>query len=292
MTARLTIASFAVAAALVAADAGAQSEPPRDARGTWMLGIGAEVDDESSDSVLGTFNVGIAHSTWLSVATGRSSSPANRADIEAQTTVLGFDHRFESVGFTLEAERWGDSGVLETQDLAGSVYVDRDRWRLSLGYETRDIEIPFTLTGPLGGTVQRTAQVDANSYSFDARLAVGESWQLYLGVAEYDYERDLNVLPRISALNLLSTSTMTLANSFIDDERSIGAERTLERSTLNFRLATDRSAIDGSRFETLDAAVLVPIGGRVDLEISVGRGRSDFFDAATYAGLLFLVYGR
>ena len=85
---------------------------------------------------------------------------------------------------------------------------------------------------------------------------------------------------------------MTLANSFIDDERSLGAELALERSLLNFRFATDRSAIDGSRFETFDAAVLVPLGGRVDLEINVGRGRSDFFDAATYGGLLFLVYGR
>jgi hypothetical protein len=292
MKAQLLLASVAVAAAIVAPGALAQSEPPRDARGTWMLGIGAEVDDESSDSVLGTFNVGIARSTWLSFATGRSSSPADRADIEAQTVVLGIDHRFEKVGFTLEAERWGDSGVLETQDLAGSVYYDRERFRVGVGYETRDIEIPFTLTGPLGGTLQRAAQVDAESFSFDARLSVGERWQLYLGVAEYDYERDLNVLPRISALNLLSTSTMTLANSFIDDERSIGAELALERSVLNFRFATDRSAIDGSRFETFDAAVLVPLAGRVDLEINVGSGRSDFFDAATYGGLLFLVYGR
>jgi hypothetical protein len=292
MTAQLLIASFAIATVLVAPVARAQSEPTQDARGTWMLGIGAEVDDESSDSVLGTFNVGIARSTWLSVASGRSSSPADRVDIEAKTVVLGVDHRFEKVGFTLEAERWGDSGVLETQDLAGSVYFDRDRWRVGVGYETRDIDIPFTLTGPLGGTVQRTAQLDAENFSFDARFSVGERWQLYLGVAEYDYERDLNLLPRISALNLLSTSTMTLANSFIDDERSLGVELALERSLLNFRFATDRSAIDGSRFETFDAAVLVPLGGRVDLEINVGRGRSDFFDAATYGGLLFLVYGR
>ena len=48
---------------------------------------------------------------------------------------------------------------------------------------------------------------------------MAEHWQLYLGLAEHDYERNLNVLPRIDSLNLLSTSTLTLANSFLDHER-------------------------------------------------------------------------
>ena len=103
---------------------------------------------------------------------------------------------------------------------------------------------------------------------------------------------DLNLLPRISALNLLSTSTLTLANSFIDHERSIGVERELKRMLLNFSIATDRSAIDGSRFESFDAAVLIPLARRLDLEVNVGQGRSDLFDAGVYGGLLFLVYGR
>jgi hypothetical protein len=296
MTARRSsfeLASVAAALAALAAPA-AQAQPtqPPDARGTWMLGIGGQVDDESGQSALGTFNVGVGRSTWLSVAAGRTSSPADRADIEASIVVLGLDQRFEKVGFTLEAERWGDSGVLETDDLAGSVYFDGGGWRLSVGYETRDIAIPFTLTGPLGGTLRRTTDVGAESYSLDARIALGERWQLYVGVAEHDYERDLSVLPRIGALNLLSTSTITLANSFIDHERSIGVERELARSLLNFRFATDRSAIDGSRFESFDAAMLFPLTRRLDLEVNVGRGHSEFFDAGVYGGLLFLVYSR
>ncbi len=58
------------------------------------------------------------------------------------------------------------------------------------------------------------------------------------------------------------------------------------------RLATDRSAIDGSEFDTREIAVLLPIGARVDLEVNVGSGRSEFFDAGAYGGVLFLVYGR
>jgi hypothetical protein len=257
-----------------------------------MLGLGAEVDEDDSDSVLATLYVGVGSSTWLTLVAGQSSSPAERANIEADTLAIGVDHRFEKVGFTLEAERWGDSGALETQDLAGSVYFDRDRWRIGFGFETRDIEIPFTVTGPLGGTLRRTVQLGADTVSIDARVALAEHWQLYLGLAEHDYERNLNVLPRIDSLNLLSTSTLTLANSFLDHERYVAFEREFGRVSLNVRAATDASAIDDTKFDTLEAAVLFSIGSRVDLEINVGNGRSDLFDAGAYGGLLFLIYGR
>ena len=257
-----------------------------------MLGVGAQVDEDESDSLLATLYAGVGASTWLTFIAGQSSSPADRADIDADTWAIGVDHRFDNVGFTLEAEHWGDSGVLETQDLAGSVYFDRDRWRIGFGVKTRDIEIPFTVTGALGGTFRRSAQVDADSVSVDVRLALADAWQLYLGLAEHDYERHLNVLPRVANLNLLSTSTLTLANSFVDHERYVAAERQFGRVSLNVRAATDASAIDGSKFDTLEAAVLFPIGSRVDLEINVGNGRSELFDAGSYGGLLFLIYGR
>lgn len=280
-----------LAAALCTAVAQAQSVPD-DARGAWMLGLGAQVDEDDADAVLGTLYVGVGASTWLTVAAGRSSSPADRADIEADTLVLGVDHRFDAVGFTLEAERWGDSNVLETKDLGGSVYFERDRWRVSVGYETRDIDIPFTFTGPLGGTLRRTAEVSADKTSADARVRIGEAWTVYFGLAEHDYERDLGVLPRIESLNLLSTSTLTLANSFIDHERWLAVDREIKQTTLNVRVSTDRSAIDGSKLETAEAALLFPVGARVDLEVSFGRGRSDFFDAGAFGGLTLLLYGR
>jgi hypothetical protein len=290
---RSLVRSFTGAAALTAGLAAAQpGATPDDVKGSWMLGVGAQVDEDSNDSALATFNVGVGRTTWLSFAAGQSSSPADRANIEADTLVLGLDHRLPKVGFTLEAEEWGDSGVLETQDLAGSVYFDRESFRIAFGYETRDIDIPFTVTGPLGNTIRRTFHTGADSYSLDARVAIGERWKLYLGVAEYDYERNINAVPRLDSLNLLSTSALTLANSFIDHERSIGAEREIGRTLFSMRFATDRSALDDSKFETYEVAVLVPLGARVDLEVNVGSGRSDFFDAGHYGGLLFLVYGR
>jgi len=286
---------LALVAALAAAAAGyAQSPPPLDDLGPrWMLTLGAQADEHGANSALGTFNVRAGTRTWLTLVSGTSESPSDRADIEADALAIALDHRFDKVGFALEAERWGDSGSLETQDLSASVYFDRERWRVGFGYEQRDIEIPFTVTGPLGNTFRRTVDIGADGISFTARVSLAERWRMYLGLKEYDYERNLAVLPRIASLNWLSASTLTLANSFVDYDRWLSVERTFGRaSLLNVRVATDRSAIDDSKLDTIEGSVLFPVGRRLDLEVSLGNGRSDFFDAGVYGGLLLVIYGR
>ena len=284
---------LALTAALAPALAApAQSTPPDEDRG-WVLGLNAQADEHDAHSLYATSHVGVGSRTWLSFAAGKSSSPLQSTDIEASTLLLGLDHRFDKVGFTLEAERWGDSGELETTDFSGSVYFDRDRWRVGFGYEHRNIEIPFTVTGPLGNTFSRTVELAADGLSFDANVSLAERWRLYLGLEEFDYERNLAVLPRIAALNFLSASTLTLANSFLDHDRFIAVERDVGLATvLSLRLAKDRSAIDDAELETIEGAVLFPIGRRVDLEVNLGHGGSDFFQAGYYGGLLFLIYGR
>ena len=276
---------------LVAGQAMAQSAATADTSGSWALGLAGQVDEDSNDSLLATINWGVTPSTWLSFTVGRSTSPPDQADVQVETFVATVDHRFDTVGFMLGFERWGDPAALETDDLLGSVYFARARWRLALGYETRDIEIPFTLTGPFGNTLQRTAEVSGDRYGVDLRLSLAQRWRLFLGAADYGYERDLNVVPRIDRLNLLSASTLTLANSFLDDERSVGVERDLGRKLLTARYTTDHSAIDNSKFETVDLALLLPIGLRMDLEVNLGNGRSDF-GSGMYGGLLLLIYSR
>lgn len=272
--------------------AGAQSTPPDETRG-WVLGLNAQADEHDAHSLYASSYVGVGSRTWLNFAAGKSSSPIESTDIEANTLLLGVDHRFDKVGFTLEAERWGDSGELETTDYSGSVYFDRDRWRIGFGYEHRDIEIPITVTGPLGRTFSRTVKSSADGFSFDAKVSMAKRWRLYLGLEEFDYERNLAVLPRIAALNFLSASALTLANSFLDHDRFIAVERDLGQATvLSLRLAKDRSAIDAAELETVEGAVLFPVGRRFDLEVNLGHGGSDFFQSGYYGGLLFLVYGR
>jgi hypothetical protein len=277
---------------LAAASVCAQPDVPRESRSDWMFGVGAQVDDESNDSLLATFNWGVTDDTWLSFSAGRSSSPADRANIDADTLVAALDHSFGTFGIALELERWGDEDALETNDWRGSVYYEPERFRIGFAYEQRDIDIPFTVVGPFGGRFSRTAELSSDSVGLDLRVRPADSWNVYFAATEYDYDRDLAPLPRIALLNLLSTSTLTLANSFIDHERMIGFDKEIGSKLVTVTFTTDRSAIDGSKFETFDAALLFPIGRRVDLEVNLGSGRSELADAGVYGGVLLLVYAR
>ncbi len=277
-------------APLLLAGAACAQAPGHEPPGDWMFGVARQVDDESNDSVFATFSWGVTEDTWLSFAAGRSSS--NLANVDADTLVASVDHSFGTAGVTLELGRWGDEDALETSDWRGSVYYEPERFRIGLAYERRDIDIPFTIVGPFGGRIDRTAQLSGDNVGVDVRVQPAEGWQIYFSATEYDYDRDLAPLPRIALLNLLSTSTFTLANSFIDHERMIAFDRELGAKLLTMTFTTDRSAVDGSKLATLDAALLFPIGGRVDLEVNVGHGRSDLADAGLYAGIMLLFYAR
>src|SRR4026208_1874158 len=114
---------LALTAALAPVAAGqAQSTPLDEDRAGWMLGLNAQADEHDAHSLYATSYVGVGSRTWLTFAAGKSSSPIQSTDSAAKPIPLGVDHRFDKVGFTLEAEQWGDSGELETRDYSGSVY--------------------------------------------------------------------------------------------------------------------------------------------------------------------------
>lgn len=277
----VTLASLVLAA--VAEDAAAQR--------IWAIALAAEVDDESNDSVLTTFNLGLSDQTWLTFSAGRDSAPREGADVRARTLGAALDHRFGFVGVGLAAERWGDPDSIESADLEGSIYVQNDRFRLALERESRDIEIRFTVTGPLDRAFERTAGLDADGTGLSVRIRLVERWDLYASAMEYDYSRDVTLLPRADSLNLLSTSALTLANSFVDEKRSMGVEWTGPNKVVGLHANRDRSAVDSTELTSVSVAVLVPVGRRVDLEVNLGRSDSDLLGAGLYGGLLFLIYG-
>ena len=292
MAAYRTVVAVGIAALALRCAPCAAQDAASDSGGTWALGLAAQVDEESNDSLLATLNWGVTPSTWLSFSAGRSSSPADRANVSADTLIAGVDHRFGSAGVAFEVEHWGDADALETADLRATFYFERERFRIGIAHEQRDIDVPFTLIGPLGGVLHRTAHLTSDSTALDARVSPAERWQIYFAAEEYDYERNLALLPRVDSLNLLSASTLTLANGFIDHARMIGVEREIGRILLNVSFTRDVSAVDASRFKTSEVAVLFPVARRVDLEVTLGRGRSDLLDSGLYGGVLFLIYGR
>lgn len=262
-----------------------------DVRGSWVVGVGADFDAESNDGLVAQVNVGVGRRTWLSFAAARTT--ADRLDLRADTWSVAVDHRFGSlVGVTFGVERWGDPAALESTDRHGSLYIVKPRFRLALEHERRKLDIPFTLTGPFGGTLSRTAALGADRTELTLQLSPAGRWRVHASLAEHDYERGLALIPRIERLNLLSASTLTLADSLVDRERQVGFEREIGAGLFSADLARDESAIDWTKFETVSAAWLFPLGRRVDLELQVGRGRSDLLEPAVYGGLLFIVYGR
>ena len=271
---------------------GAQSDEGVGDRRPWAIGLGAQADDESNDSMLASFNWGVSEETWLKFSAGRSRSPERGADIVADNLSAGFEHRFGLVGVAFDVERWGDPDALESTDFGAAVYVQNERLRLAVRRERRAIDVHFMLTGPLGGTIPRTAGVDADGTELNLRVQIGERWQLHASAATYDYSRNLAALPRIEQLNLLSASALTLANSLIDEQAGFGVERQTRRGeVLTFDYHRDRSAVDGARLESFDVAFLFPVARRMDLEINLGQGRSDLLGSGLYGGFLLLIYG-
>ena len=257
----------------------------------WAVGLGVEVDEASSDSMLASLNFGLSDETWLSFGAGRSRSSQRAADLVAETLVAGFEHRFGRIGIGLDAERFGDPDALESTDLGAALYIYGERFRVGLRSERRAIDVHFTVTGPLGGTLERTAGVDADGTELELRVELTERLQTYAGATSYDYSRDVALLPRIDRLNLLATSALTLGSALIDERAALGLEWELGARVLSVDYTRDRSAVDGSRFASVGAAILLPISVRMDLEINVGNSRSDVGDAGRYAGLLLLIYG-
>jgi hypothetical protein len=258
---------------------------------SWLLGVAAQIDEEKNESLLATANWGVAEATWLSFSAGQSRADETAADVEATTLEAAVDHRFGLVGVEFAAQLWGDPDSVESTDLSGTVYFQGDSFRVGLGLTQRDIDIVFTLTGPLGRTFERKAPVGAGGMALTFRYTFNERWQLFAAHSEFDYDRDLSLLPRIDRLNFLSTSALTLADSFIEDLTSVGAEWAGAKRIVSFDASRDTSAVDGTSLSSLNAAVLFPVGARFDLELNLGRSDSDLLGSNLYGGLLFLVYG-
>jgi hypothetical protein len=280
--------------ALVCAASALGAEPEENALDgrPWAIGVGFQADDESNDSTLASFNWGLSEATWASFAAGRNRSPERGADIVADNLHAGLEHRFGLFGVAFDVEQWGDADALESADFGASVFVQNERLRVALRLERRAIDVHFTLTGPLGGTFERTAGVDADGTELDLRVQVAERWQLHANAIAYDYSRNLAVLPRIEQLNVLSASALTLANSLIDEQAGFGVEWEARGGrVLTLDYARDRSAVDGSRLESFDVAFLFPVARRMDLELNLGSGRSDLLGSGLYGGFLLLIYG-
>jgi hypothetical protein len=267
-----------------------ESEPGTTNAGLWLIGLLAQADDESSRGTAASLGYGVGESTWLSGLITSSSSPSDRADISARSIVFGVEHRFEHIGLSFELEDWGDSGAVESKDVAAGIAFLSDRFTLELALEQRDIDITFGLS--IGDReFTRKAPIDADGWSLGMMLRASDTVRIYYDYQDYDYSRDLTILPRIQEFNRLNGSALTLANSFLSKAHTLGLDVMIGDKALSLTWGEDTSAVDGTDLTSVGAALILPVAARIDLEISLGASDSDSFDSSTYAGLGILIYG-
>lgn len=285
-------AALLIASAGVLAVAGAPGPAAAQATGKdWMLALSVLRDDDANEHVLASFHLGLSDATWLSFMGGKSRAPSIEQDVSASVAIVGIEHDFGPIGLGFEVEHWGDRNNLESDDWQAEIFIDRDRFRVGITHDHRDIDIYFSPFGAPFGTDLRRIGVDADGLRLDGRVRLDDDWQIYGSVADYDYPRGLRLVPRADRLNLLSSSSVTLAYGFVDQFATLGVERALRRKLINFDVSKDRSTIDRQKLTSVAASVLWAVSPRVDLEMRIGSSRANGQSSSLFGGLTLLIYG-
>lgn len=269
----------------------AQDEETDNGFGLWVLGLTLQTDEQQSESIYTTLNWGVTDDTWLYFAAGRSTSPTNRADITTNDLIASVDHNFGWLGASFEIEQWGEKDAVESFDYRGSLYFHGDRFNVGVELERRAIDLPFSLIGPRDRPVQRTVEMPGEGTGLFFRFDLTDWWRVYGSARQYDYSRNLTVLPRLDVINLLSTSALTLSNSFLEDDQRLGFEWRAGRSLINLGFGRNHSAVDQSRLDSINASVLFPVSYRVDLEVNIGQSSYEGFEPSLFGGVMILIYG-
>lgn len=257
----------------------------------FIFAGGVQSDAEGSTSGLVSADVGVTESTWVSFAVVANRSPSDRAGLDTRSLSAGLDQRFGSFGLTLGIERWGESGEIESDDWDVGLTWQGERLRLGAGIERRDFGVTFQFTGPGDRTFSRESGFDADGVRARFAFEIAPEWRLFASGSRYDYSVDLTLVPRLDILRLLSTSTLTLANSLVDYQYSLGIEREFGNKALSATLGRDRSAVDKSVLETVDLGLLLPLAARVDIELRLGVSNSDDFGSEVFGGVFLFFYG-
>lgn len=257
----------------------------------FILAGGVQSDAEGSASALVSADVGVTRSTWVSVATVATSSPSERAGLDTRSLSVGLDQRVADFGFSLGVERWGESGEIESDDWDLGISWRGDKLRLGAGIERRDFAVTFQFVGPGGRTFSRESGFDADGATARVSYELTPDWRLFASGRRYDYSVDLTLVPRLDVFRLLSTSTLTLTNSLVDYQYSVGVERELGDKVLSATFGRDRSAVDKTVLETVDLGLLLPLAPRFDIELSLGVSNSDDFGSEVFGGVFLFFYG-
>ena len=255
----------------------------------FMIGGGVESDSEDGVSVSLIGGVVLGEKTWLSAGVAKSSVELSRGrEVESLYADIELDHYFDPVGVRIGAAYWGDSDVLESDDLRASIYWRGKAVRLAAEYEYRDFDF---IIPSLDLQSAREIMFDADGLGASARFQMSESTSLRLAGIKYDYSVPFRPVENTDAADLLTVSRLSLINTLVDHRASLtlGIDHGLKR--WEFDIATWEGVINGSRTNSATLRFLTPMGARTDIEFGLGYDESELYGDVMFFSLYLYFYG-
>lgn len=264
--------------ALVSANAAAEG---------YVVGLGAEGDSADGRAITAIGDFGVGERTWLSLTANSGETDGLVRDNKTVYFGAGLDHWFKPVGIRIGASYWGNSDILDSNDLQTSVYVRGNSGSISLEYEKRDFKFRLQSDALRG----RTAEFSADGWGIRTRVALGDRLNFTLGGMKYDYSRNLRLQPDINVLAYLSSSRLSMINSLIDHRFNGGLEFEFGLRSVDFTVGNWQLAVDGSTVDSYSLGFLTPISDRVDMEMRVAFDDSETFGSTTAISVHLFYFG-
>jgi hypothetical protein len=255
----------------------------------YILGLGVEGDSADGLAVSAIGDVALTDNTWLTGTVAKSSLDLpRRQTLETLYADLGLEHWFEPVGIRVGAAYWGDSDLLDSNDLRGSVYWRGDSALISFDYEYRDFDFELP---PFDIFPGRAASFDAQGIGLSGRFDLSDNAALsYYGI-DFKYSIDLTTDRNQAILELLSFSRLSLINSLVDYSAGAALAVDAGKQRWLFEFSTWKGEVDGAVTNSATIRLMTPMGEKSDIEFGLGVDDSELYGTVTFLSVFAYFYG-
>ncbi|MFK8053776.1 MAG: porin [Woeseiaceae bacterium] len=260
----------------------------------FAIGMGISADNSDGFSASAIADVSASDALGFSATLGTTRLSARPEDLSTREWSLGARYDFGPLGFDARVGQSGDPSDFDANDLSVGIFKETEHWRWSLNYLQRDIDLVLRTTLTQIAT-EIVVPLEADGYRAALRYRTDSDWAWYGSIRRFDYDRDLSPLAGRFIVQRLTPTTLTLASSLLDQSLTVGVEVPLSKQrAINFSLARDELAGGLGDVNSASIGLLLPMGQRGDLDLSIGTSRSDAdfsTEDTVFVSVLYLFYG-
>ncbi len=254
----------------------------------YILGIGAAADSEDGHALTVYGDFGIRENTWVNTTLGTTETESMVGGFSTTFGDVGIDHHFNPVGIRISGASWGDSKILDSDDVRASLYYRNDIASISVVYERRYFD--FVLEATLLRDARKT-EFQADGWGMTNRIKIGDRTTIRLSGMSYDYSRNIRIEPDIDVLRFLSASRLSLMNSLIEYRINAGMEFRFGLRSVDLSAGRWKTAVDQSKVDSYTIGFLTPMTDRMDIEFRLSFDDSDSFGNTTALTVYLYYFG-